>query len=268
MKFRECTFSLSGVIPLASYENSRPGFSITAELAENEELESAMSFCQRYLHGLMEMEINRGKAEYIERAYADKIRFYEKDGRKYPSVTSILYWDAEWRVTLDHLTQLASRGTIVGSMVETYLATGLWLDPETSPLLVDDVAILKTGSSKLSWDDCSHKAFCEKFGKDITVENVQGTVFNDEHIYAGTYDILGTFEGKKALMDVKCGGHNMAQLAAYAVCAPDVTTMVVLPVGPTDNKCGYMRPIICEDIQGEFEKFLQARAKFKARFGI
>jgi len=268
MKIDKISHGLSGVIPLASYENSRPSFNIEISIDNERELEAATKFCQDYLHGLMDSEIQRGKAEYIERAYADKIRWYTKNGRKYPSVTSILYWDAEWRVSQDHLAQLAARGTIVGEIVEHYLSTGFWLNPEELSFRADDVAILKTGSSGLSWNDCSHRAFCEKFGDDIKVEDTQGVVYNDEHRYAGTYDILGTYKGKKALMDVKCGGHNMAQLAAYAVCCEDVEVLVVLPVGPTDNKCGYMKPVECTDIKGEFEKFLDAREKFRRRFGV
>lgn len=267
MNIKEITVGLSGVIPLASYENSRPSFSMTMEIGPGDDHAEAMEYCRSYLHALMDQEIAKGKIEYIKRAY-ESFRTYKHNGKEYFSVTTILYWDAEWRVTPDHLAQLAARGTIVGDMVETYLQKHYWLEPEQTDYLRDDVAVLKTGSSGLSWDDCSHKAFCEKYGDDIKVERTQGVVYNDEHSYAGTYDILGTYKGKKALMDVKCGGYNFAQLAAYAVCCPGVEQLVVLPVGPTDNKCGYQQPKVTDDIKGQFEKFLDAREKFRKRFGV
>ena len=87
MKIDKISHGLSGVIPLASYENSRPSFNIEISIDNDSELEAATKFCQDYLHRLMDSEIQRGKVEYIERAYTDKIRWYTKNGRKYPSVT-------------------------------------------------------------------------------------------------------------------------------------------------------------------------------------
>lgn len=267
MKIKEITVSLSGVIPVAAYENLRPSFSITVEPINRESPEKIIADLQQYLHTVFENESNRGKADLIDKEYSN-IRFYEKDNKKYPSVTSILNWDKQWRVTDDELRQYASRGTIVGEMVETFLRIEEWIDPTEYPLLREDVSILMSGSRMFTWEQCTHKAFCEKFGERIKVEQCQGTVFNDEALYAGTYDILGIYDGVKSIIDVKCGGYDMRQLAAYAICEKDVEQLVVLPVGPTDNKCGYKRPVVCDTIQKEFEEFLKVRAKFRARFGI
>ena len=271
LKVKEVTVSLSGVIPVAAYENLRPSFSMTVELIDGQKVEDVVGECQRYLHAVFEGESNRGKADLIDKQYSN-IRFYEKNGRKYPSVTSILNWDKQWSVTEDELNQYASRGTIVGYLVEQYLtrlhAPDDWLDPTQVPALREDVSILMGGSLMFTWEQCSHKAFIEKYGDMIKVEKIQGTVFNDECLYAGTYDILGSYDGVKSVMDVKCGGYDMRQLAAYAMCEKDIKQLVVLPVGPTDNQCGYKRPVVCDTIQKEFEEFLKARAKFKKRFGV
>ena len=267
VKVKEITVSLSGVIPVAAYENLRPGFSITVEPINGESVEKIIADCQQYLHTVFENESNRGKADLIDKQYSN-IRFYEKDGKKYPSVTSIIGWDKEWKVTEDELRQYASRGTIVGEIVETNLKTGEWIDPTQVPSLREDVSILMSGSLMFTWEQCSHRAFLKQFAKQIKVEKTQETVFNDENLYAGTYDILGEYDGIKSLMDVKCGGWNMMQLAAYAVCEKGVEQLVILPVGPTDNKCGYKKPVVCDTIGKEFEEFLKARAKFKKRFGI
>jgi hypothetical protein len=267
MKVKEITTGLSGVIAIAAYENLRPSFSMTVEPIDGEEPEKIFKSCMEYLHTLMEHESNRGKADLIDKQYSN-IRFYEKDGKKYPSVTSILGWDKQWQVTDDELQQYASRGTIVGEMVEKFLETGQWIEPTEVPSLREDVSILMSGSLMFTWEQCSHKAFCEQFAKKIKVADIQRTVYNEENLYAGTEDILGYYDGKKSVMDVKCGGYDMRQLAAYAVCETEVEQLVILPVGPTDNKCGYKRPVICDTIGKGFEEFLKARAKFKQRFGI
>jgi len=267
MIYKEIHYGLSGVIPTSSYENLRPSFDITGVPEDGEDVKKLFADMQTYLHSLFEQESNRGKADLIDKQYSN-IRFYEKDGKKYPSVTSIIGWDKEWKVTEDELRQYASRGTIVGEIVEHYLSHGEWLDPTQVPFMREDVSILMSGSLMFTWEQCSHKAFLEQFAKLIKVEKVQETVFNEENLYAGTYDILGLYDDVKSLMDVKCGGWNMMQLAAYAVCLGDVEQLVVLPVGPTDNKCGYKRPVFCDTIGKEFEEFLKARAKFRKRFGV
>jgi len=267
MKVKEVTVSLSGVIPVAAYENLRPGYSITIEVQDYDDHEAILNDMNAYLRKVFDHASNGAKADLIAQQYAG-IRLYDKDGRKYPSVTSILNYGKEWRVTEDELSQYAARGTIVGEMVETFLKTGKWPDPTTVPALAEEVSILLGGSLNMSWDQCSHKAFCEKYAKEIRVEAVQGTVFNDEALYAGTFDIVGTYYGKRSLMDVKCGGWDMRQLAAYAMCLEGIEQLVILPVGPTDNKCGYKKPVVCDTIQKEYEAFLKARAKFRQRFGL
>jgi hypothetical protein len=266
-KIKEITVGLSGVIPVAAYENLRPSFSITVEPIDGQEPEKIIASLQQYLHAVFEGESNRGKADLIDKQYAN-VRFYEKDGKKYPSVTSILYWDKEWRVTADELQQYASRGNIVEVLVQRFLETGEWIDPMDVPELKEDVSILMSGSLMFTWENCSHKAFMKAYGEKIKAEAFQQTVFNDEAMYAGTYDLLGDFDAIRSIMDTKSGAFDMRQLAAYAMCEKDIKQLVVLPVGPTDNKSGYKRPVICDTVQKEFAEFLKARAKFKQRFGI
>lgn len=267
IKIKEITVSLSGVIPVAAYENLRPGFSITAEPIDGEGSEKIIASLQQYLHAVFEGESNRGKADLIDKQYSN-IRFYEKDGKKYPSVTSILDWDKQWRVTDDELRQYASRGTIIGAIVERFLETGEWADPLEIPKLREDVSVLMSGSLMFTWENCSHRAFMKAYRDKIQTEAFQRTVYNDEALYAGTEDILGAFDGIRSVMDVKTGVFDMRQLAAYAICEKDIEQLVVLPVGLTDNKCGYKRPVVCDTVQKEFAEFLKARAKFRTRFGV
>lgn len=267
MKIKEITVSLSGVIPVAAYENLRPGFSITVEPINGEEPEKIIAELQQYLHTVFENESNRGKADLIDKQYSN-IRFREKDGKKYPSVTSILGWDKDWHITDDELRQYASRGTIMDVIITEFLTTGKWIDPTQIQTLREDVSVLMSGSLMLTWEQCSHKSFMAQYQKKINVKKFHGTVFNDEALYSGEWDILGNYDGVRSIMDIKHGQFDMRQLAAYAICEKDIEQLVILPVGPTDNKSGYKRPVICDTIQKEFEEFLKARAKFKQRFGI
>jgi len=266
-KIKEITVSLSGVIPVAAYENLRPSFSITVEPLYDGDEEAIIAELQQYLHTVFENESNRGKADLIDKQYAN-IRFREKSGKKYPSVTSILSWDKDWHITNDELRQYASRGTIMDAMISNFLVSGEWFDPTQVPALREDVSILMSGSLMLTWEQCSHKAFMATYRKKIEAERFHGTVFNDEALYSGEWDILGKYDGVRSIMDIKHGQWDMRQLAAYAICEQDIKQLVILPVGPTDNKCGYKRPVVCDTIQKEFEEFLKARAKFKQRFGI
>ena len=268
MKVKEITVSLSGVIPVAAYENLRPGFSITAEPINGESPDTIVTALQEYLHRLMMEESNRSKAEAIEKIYS-MIRFYERKNIKYPSVTSIIGHDKNWfGITEDELQQYASEGKILETLCQYYLEDDVWYDPNTIQSLHDDIVTVCRGSLNLRWDTCSYEAFMKQFGEKIKVEAFQKTVYNDEHNYAGTMDILGEFDGKRSVMDFKRQSYDWRQLAAYAACLDGIEQLVVLPIGPTNNKCGYRKPIICDTIQKEFKEFLKARAKFRQRFGI
>lgn len=267
MRIKEIHYGLSGVIPTSSYENLRPSFDMTVVPEEGEDATTIFKNLQGYLHQLFEQESNRGKADLIDRQYSN-IRFREKDGKKYPSVTSILGWDKDWHITDDELRQYASRGTIMDALVTVFLTTGKWFDPTELQSLREDVSVLMSGGLMLTWEQCSHKAFMATYRKKIEAEAFHGTVFNDEVLYSGEWDILGRYDGVRSIMDIKHGQFDMRQLAAYAICEKDIEQLVILPVGPTDNKCGYKRPVVCDTIQKEFEEFLKARAKFKQRFGI
>lgn len=272
MNVKEITYSLSGVIPTEAYGNFRPGYSMTVEL-KDESPEKIFAECELLIRTMFDNMANRAKADDIDKTYA-KLRFYEANGKKYPSVTSVLGWNVNLakiaNMTDDEMFQYACRGHIVEDIINRYLFTKQWDDPQTVPAMQENISILATGSRMLTWNTCSHKAFMEKFGDKIKVEKIQKTVFSEEYLYAGTEDIIGEYDGVRSIMDIKCrkGGWDFRQLAAYAKCEKDIKQLVVFPVGETDNKCGYIKPVICDTIEAKFEEFLKARALFKRRFGI
>jgi len=268
MRPKEISVGLSGVISTASWENLRPSFTVTAELEENETMEECFSKLRETLRAQFELESNRARIDLIEKQYGN-IRFREKNGKKYPSVTSITDWDKDWRITDDELRQYAARGNVVHKLIEGYIETKRWLQPEAISELKEDLIILATGSLKLNWEDCSHQAFFKQFEKDFEWLEGEQEVYNDEHLYSGQYDQLAKYKGRLAIIDFKSGSsYSHKQTSAYAVCKEKIELLIICPVGPTTNKVGYKKPDITEDIKGNFKAFLKDRSRFHQRFGI
>jgi len=268
MKIKEIRAALSGVIPIASYENLKPYYEIVAELDADDDVDVEFKKLKDVLRWHFEQEGNRAKADVIEKQYAG-IRFYEREGKKYPSVTSITGWNTDWKITEDELQQYGSRGTIVHKLIELYFRDGMWRNPLEIPELENDVAVLMGGSKKLSWIDCSYVAAIKAIAGDLQVLEQENELYNEEHLYAGRADLLCKYKGKLTIMDFKTGATtDMRQLAAYGACCEGVEQLVILPVGPTDNKSGLKKPVVSTNIEKEFKSFLYARAKFRERFGI
>jgi len=269
MKIKEITVGLSGTIPSGSYENLKPSYSMVIELDEKDDEKVVFNQARARLKEMFELESNMAKTDLIAKQY-ENIRFYEKDGKKYPSVTSILGWDIDWKITEDELNQYASRGTIVHKLIEIYLETGEWKNPEDIPELSSDIAVVLGGSKGLHWNDCTHKEFFESFGKDIKVEKIEVEIINTEVGYGGRVDAIGTYKGKPAIFDWKTGAtSDFRQLSAYASAIDiPIETLIIAPVGKTDNKSGVMKPKVSEGLESEFKNFLKARQEFKRRFGI
>ncbi|MHC4890742.1 MAG: hypothetical protein ACYTEO_14910 [Planctomycetota bacterium] len=267
-KIKEITVGLSGVIPTASFENLRPHYSITVQpTGRQQDPKKIFDLLEDKLHKRFSLIENRAKVDLIERQYS-YIRFREKGGHKYPSVTSILTWSTIWKISDDELKQYAARGTVIDKLVELYFQTGKWKDPHKIAELKEEVSILLGGSKGFHWNDCTHEKFFAKYKKRINIKKMKPVIYNDEHLYSGEIDFVGDFDGKRSVMDVKTGAYDMRQLAAYAVCEKGIEQLVVLPVKPTDNITGCKMPVICDTINSKFKEFLKARGKFRERFGI
>ena len=273
IKIKEMTVSRSGVIPTTEYGNLRPGYSMTVEPQNGQTAAEIVQKCEEFLIQTFDRAKNRALADDLARTYAS-LRWYQKDGVTYPSVTSVLGWNVDLakqaNMTSEQMYQYACRGHIVEWLIQEWLKDAEWHDPTMEPTMAENVSVLESGSCMLTWETCSHKAFIKQFGDKIKVESIQKTVFNEEHLYAGTLDIIGEYEGVRSVIDIKCrvGGWDFRQLAAYAKCEKDVKQLVVFPVGETENKCGYKKPVVRDTIETEFAGFVKARALFKRRFGI
>lgn len=278
---------VTGVISTASYENWKPGFSMTmdAEGLTAKQVRELMMQAKTELKEQFKLEKNNCKAEVIEEKW-DNIGFSEKDNLKYVWISSVLGWDVVWRIPDFELVQYGSRGTIGHEMAHDYVRKYMewllkipekqkeepttWMNPEEVKSLERHVAILLNGSLKLHWDDLSVKKFMEEHVKKIAKPEIEITVWNDEHLYMGRADMFCDWDKIPSVVDYKCGANagDFRQLAAEAVCRKGIKQMVICPVGPTDNKIGWKKPKISTDIAGEFKLFVKKRHQFRKQFGI
>jgi len=274
--YKEARVDIGGVVSTASWENLKPLFGTTVGVARNttpKEYESILDELEKPLLGRIERMANRAKSDVIEKEYS-YIQFRTYRQIKYPRVTSILFWhknrDKPYQINMDHLNQYAARGTIVDKLIELYFENGRkWQDPLKIPELKEQVSLLVNGSLGLSWHDCSYKEFFKKYKNRIKHCELKVTVYNHEHLYSGEIDVVGDYEEKRSIIDVKTGTYDICQLAAYAACKRNIKQLVIFPVGPAgDVKCGYHRPVVEENIESKFKEFLRIRAAFRQRFGI
>jgi len=288
---REISASFTGKISTGSFENESPYFSIK-EIIEDESAlglpDEAIAQRQKKLH---EICYNQFKAQ-AERASIDKIakqyqniRFYDtSEGVRYPSVTSIIGWDADFYMAPDQLNQYGARGTIIHKQVEIFLKTGKWLEPKDIPEIYPELVILKQGDLGLTVDDVNFRDFYKDFP--FKVISTEETLINHEHKYAGRRDIKGIIESSNkgkwekvegilfdvpTCFDVKSGSIDktkcMKQQQAYAMCDPEIKQMILIPL-TNDNKCGYAKPIIETNMEKYSSLFLRDRENFRKRFNV
>jgi hypothetical protein len=107
MKITELRHSVQAVISTGSYENQRENFDVLATLQDGDDPEKCMKELEAFNHARLSEAVNKAKCSLIEKLYST-IRFRERNGKKYPSVTSILSWDTDWKISDDELRQYAS----------------------------------------------------------------------------------------------------------------------------------------------------------------
>ena len=270
---------VGGVISEAPFENFRTSFAcgMKVELPENSDWqairEELLNDNQQALMFRFELLKNKLKADYIQKQMAG-IRFREKEGRQYPSVTSILGFDKDFFISDVDLTQYGARGSIVHKLIEHYCDNGKWLDLKELvglyPDFREDASIMHRGNLGLTLETLSYEKFMEVHEKDFEFGIKEIIIFNDKYLYSGRTDMIGKYKGKKSIIDWKSGVGDFPQLAAYAKGddIEGIEQLVICPVGKTDNKSGVMKPRVTINIEKEFNTFLKARAKFAERFGI
>lgn len=276
----EIVASLSGTLPMRSYENLKPFFSVkeVIEVGEKELIDDNDRLARHQaLYDQLNVMFNQVreqcKIEEIQAIFSN-LRFTDgPDGRKYPHVTDIISWDKDFHITPDQLAQYGVRGTVIHALVDHWRITGKW---EPDIMAKKDRIILENGSLRLitTLESIKFLDLMDKHGKEIKFTDGEFQVFNAEDRYCGTPDAIGTHEGDLAVFDFKCREaqeDDFMQMAAYASSdeprMKGVKKMVLMPLNPK-NKSGYGKPVVNTDIEGNYKKFLRYRNDFKDKFGV
>ncbi len=289
----EISASFTGTVSTGSYENEKPFYSVkeSFDVEDGDEINVIDANIVLRQKQLQDICYNQFKKQ-AEVSYAEKIakqyrnmRFYDgKDGLKYPSVTSIIGWDADFHVSPDELSQYASRGTIIHKQVELFLKTGEWVEPRDIPEIYPDLVIVKQGNLGLELDNVDFPAFYEKYP--FKVIETEKTVLNHDLRYGGRLDIkciikssqkaswdkvAGLIYDVPTILDVKTGSIDKTkcfkQQTAYWECEPDVQQVGIIHLNK-EVKQGYSKPIIETNKEKYKALFIKDRENFKQRYGI
>ena len=275
----EIVASYSGKIETGKFSNENPFFSLK-EVWSGDINQDFIDTRQKTLSQMCYDKFS----ECEQRSFIDKIqesrkdiRFYPIGKEIYPSVTSIINWDSDFEENTKHIPknqmrEYAARGTIIHIQISHFLKTKEWKEAKDIPETYPYRLIIKKGELGLSFDGYDFRGFFEKYPFEII--QTDGKVINNEHKYAGTYDIKCKMNNIITLCDVKTGSNidkvnAFQQLTAYAKCIgnEDVKQIVIIPLNNT-TKQGFSQPAIEPDMEKYFPLFLENRKMFRERFGI
>ena len=254
-KIYEINYGNKHTVPMAQYENQSPMFNIKViiEGAERIHLGKELKKIAKIVDMELHEKVRLIKQEQLVKALKH-LRFYEKNGKQYPSVTSIINPEPYLADPL-----YGERGDLLHEL----FASNQY-DYEFTP--DEEVKYASIGGIRqytLKWI---------KEDTDIEFDKSEVEVFHDKEMYAGRYDRDGLYKGKVAIYDLKTGVLNKAgqekafmQLSAYAKATGlNVENLVILPCGPKVKNL----PIVSTDVEKYFSMFIEKRIAFKERFGI
>jgi len=234
-----------------NYEQDAPMWHEKVTLELNGETPAEVLEIEKREYDALKARIDeRADAEWgkIKASLAD-LRVRQKDGKNYPSVTSIINPEP---YTGDP--EYGLRGTEVERLINVFIDSGKWEKPTVS---------LKN----LKFEDVRYKEFFEKFGKRIDFASCerQREVFNERYMYSGAIDIICAVDGKPTLADWKTGSWKWRQLIAYQKCDIKVDQLAIFDL----KKCVLeVLDLKSDNFQLGWEAFLLDRGAFKARFGL
>ena len=247
----EINYGTSITINRGNYENEKPMWhqKTTLELEnmpdELVEATEKAEFCRlkARLDQWAYEEFKKSKQELL----GLKIRI--KDGKKYPSVNSILHPEP-----LKINPEYALRGTEIHNLVTQFIKTGQWAKP-------------KTVLSELTYEEIPYEAFfCENKNFELKTTNLNMEVYNERLKYSGELDAIGSVDGAETLIDFKTGQWDWKQLVAYNECFQKPFAQLAI----FDLKKNKIELLQRTDpkYQNAWEAFLLKRGEFKARFGL
>lgn len=251
----EIVYSNSMKINKGNYEQEAPFYSLKSiiEVRDPKEVESVCNSeyarLQAIVEPLLEADYNKNRTDLAN------IRIREKNGKKYPSVTSILNPDGMSN-KIKNLEQYTQRGNEVDRVFKALMLG-------TKYKAIDYSLFADLPEEK--WEE-KIKAFIienkilKKLERPLWKKDVE--VFNDEWMYSGEIDLL---KENYLILDVKSGAWKWEQQIAYAKCIPSITHVAIADL--KNNK--YLELSINDPcIIRAWENFIYKRGQFFSRFNL
>lgn len=155
----------SGVIATGSFQNARPSYGAEIELEltdENIDIPTVINDHQKRLQEICYRNFKQDEqTQTIERIQRERTDF--RMYGDFPSVTSILNWDADFWVTAVELQQYASQGSLIHAQVAEYIKTGEWKPVEKIDGTWSDLVIIRKGKLQLPISGWSFPDFLKKY---------------------------------------------------------------------------------------------------------
>ena len=263
----ELNYGNKATVNLGDYENESPMYNQKLIITIDDGIEINIAEEFEEMRQVVDEQLRLNVAKIRQRKLSTDLkdlRFYEYEGKRYPSVTSIISLGE--KLDIPNLELYGRRGEILHRIFARTITDGKYVWDVTKE---EEQALALIGG--ISEKDFGFKELLTNDRFDFRLSEVE--VYNVEHLYAGRFDAEG-FDGQlKVIFDLKSGSMNkeamtraFMQLAAYAHCREGIQALIILPVSPKTKK----EPIIATNSEMEryWQMFLAKRREFKEKFGL
>ena len=252
---RELNYGSKATINLGNYENISPMFNIKRIIELNGEhfdYDKEFQEMREIVDSQLNVYVQQHKTKDFE------VKFREKDGKKYVSVTQVISPEPYTGNPL-----YGERGTILHRVFEGIVTKGEYVWDVTD----EEKKKLKP---VCNIDDFHYKWIMED--KRFGFRNSERRVFNEEYLYSGRYDADGMFDGVPCIYDLKSGKMSkkeqdkaFMQMSAYINCIDiSIPKMVIIPINPKDKQ----EPIVSDKIDFYYGRFIEKRLQFRKEYGV
>ena len=251
-KSLEIVYSRSLKLNKGNYQQDAPMWSEKMCLELNGQSDEEIAVLEQTEYQKLKDRIDsRAETEWNRTALElSGLRVREKDGKRFPSVTSILKPEP-----YTGNPEYGTRGTEIHRLCNKFMSEGVWDEPTIK-------------LEKISFEQIKYREFFAKHEKrlDFKKHKTNIEVYNDKWIYSGEVDLICSVDGLLTLVDLKTGGWDWPQLVAYEKCG----TGKVKQLAVFDLKSGeiHLLEVGGKEYQEHWENFIHKRGQFFARFGV
>lgn len=182
-------------------------------------------------------------------------------------------------VTMEELAQYGAVGSIIHGMVELELL-GITNPTELYTRFPKEWEILQ-GNLKLNPANANPRGFMQAHTEILfhgDKDRIEVEMFSDELCLSGTSDYFTEYKGEPCTLDWKTSRsyskekkhHYFKQLALYSIMKeahghPKDKYLVIAPLNP-NNKCGYGKAIVTDEVDYYRERALEDLKKFREMY--